>query len=396
MNDNISRIALVLVALVASAFLVKDCGKADGDESATTVADSSGAADTGTSPDDPEFDPTEGEEKVKPFPVATADKPEAPEPLERREVGPPLADGTVVDLGFRYKKGAVSRYRIENASTQRNRDNDLTVFTRRWDDVTTKVVSVGDDGSARVRLTIDAVRLQAYYPNGLILEFDSRNPDDSLLDDPNAALVIKPMLSLIGMPVELDLTINGAPVKIEGLDGWRDAWEEAVERVSPGDSRELSTPFSSDTVLFEWREMLFPPVIGEPLAVGDGRDMELLRDTMQKAYVKFAGPMQATHDDGDVFRVRMNATPGMVVRQGEARSPQEAAIAQTHVAASKDAYYAAWRFSRDEGRLVDAEIEADYQLWVSWPVGKDAVGADAYQPVFLQIQRQTRVELLPE
>ena len=37
MNDKMSRIALVLVALVASAFIVKDCGKEDPADSATGV-----------------------------------------------------------------------------------------------------------------------------------------------------------------------------------------------------------------------------------------------------------------------------------------------------------------------------------------------------------------------
>ncbi len=390
MNDKMSRIALVLVALAASAFLAKDCVSEDTADTGNGVPE--GADTSGTT-----IDPTRGSEALPRDATSGLSKPTAaPEPMDRRDVGPPLDAGTSVELQIHYRAGTETKYRIENATTQRNMSNDLTVFMRRWDDITTKVVHVGDDGSARVRLSMDAVRLQAYYPNGLIIEFDSRNPDDTLLDNPTAALVIKPMLALIGLPIEFQLAANGAPVEVEGLQTWRDAWEEAVERESPGDSREISTPLSRDTVMLEWRELLFPPVAGAPLEAGDERGVELLRDTLQKAYVKYAGPMKATHDDGTVFRVRVVATPTMMRRQGEARSAQEAAIADVHVQADKDAYYAAWRFNRDVGRLEDAEIETRYRLWVSWPVGKDASGKESFQPVFLQMERQTRVELLSE
>jgi len=403
MNDKMSRIALVLIALVASAFLVKQC--VGDDEAETGGVPASNTADTGNASTGDDIDPNAGSDLVDGIPEsgdglgdAGLGNPAkvAPEPMDRREVGEPLEDGTLVELRIPYKAGTVTRYRIENATTQRNRDNDLTVFMRRWDDITTKVTHVAADGTARVRLTMDAVRLEASYPNGLIIEFDSRNPDDSVLDNPDTALVLKPMLALLGVPIELQLTTNGAPIEVEGLDGWTDAWEQAVERESPGASREIATPFARDTVMLEWRELLFPPIVGEPLKAGEQREIELLRDTMQKSYALFRGPMEVTHDDGEVFRVRMTATPTMLARQGEPRSPQEAAIAKVHIQASKDAYYAAWRFDRKTGRLVDAEIEARYQQWVSWPAGKNSSGSDAYQPFFLQKQRQTRVDLLSD
>jgi len=394
MNDKISRIALVLVALAGSAFLVKDCVSDDADEARGGTSTQTEAGST----DKPKpFVPEGGGGALEAGEAANVrQKVAAPEPMDRREVGEPLERGTPVDLRVAYKAGTKTNYRIENATTQSNRQTNSTVFTRRWDDVETKVMHVGDDGAARVRLTLKAIRLQTYYPNGLIIEFDSRNPDDTVLDNETAASVVKPMLALIGLPIEVQLAASGAPVEIEGLQTWRDAWEEAVERESPGSSRKLSTPFSRDTVLLEWREILFPPTVGEPLEAGDEREIELLRDTLQKAYVLCRGPMKATHDDGEVFRVRMIATPTLMRRQGESRSPLEAAIAEVHVTSDADAYYAAWRFNRSVGRLEDAEIETRYQLWVSWGVGKDAAGADAYQRVFLQIERQTRVELLPD
>ncbi len=416
MNDNISRITLVLIALVASAFVVKSCVGGDPGDGDRQTRDPAAETDPSTrsataATESGQLDPNAGSETLggdAPGGARGGDPPPggvqgggagaeaAVAPMKRRDVGTPLEDGTVVKLQVPYKAGTTTRYRIENATTQRNRENDLTVFMRRFDDVTTKVTNVAEDGTARVRLTLNAIRLQAYYPNGLIIEFDSRNPDDTILDNPTTALVVKPMLALIGIPVEFQLTTNGAPIEIEGLQAWRDAWEEAVERVAPGDSREISTPFARDTVLLEWRELLFPPVVGEPLAAGTPREIELLRDTMQKAYVQFKGPMEVTHNDGDVFRVRMSAKPEMVARQGKARSPQEKAIAKVHIQSSIGGYYAAWRFNAAKGRLEDAEIEAKYQLWVSWPSGQTAGGSTAYQPVFLQMERQTRVELLSD
>ena len=94
------------------------------------------------------------------------------------------------------------------------------------------------------------------------------------------------------------------------------------------------------------------------LAHTSGREVALSNVTtisptsvLNTAPIGMGGSMSATHDDGTVFRVRMHATPDKEPRAGEPRSAQERAIAQTHIQASKDAYYAAWRFNREAGRL---------------------------------------------
>ena len=94
--------------------------------------------------------------------------------------------------------------------------------------------------------------------------------------------------------------------------------------------------------------------------------------------------------------MRLLTKAAMLPRQGPARSPQEAAVAGVRVLSSDDSYDAVWRFQREPGRLVDAEIDTEYQIHVSWHVGKDGQGDDSYQRVFLDVERMTRVELLPD
>ncbi len=402
MNDKHTRIALIGFAVVVSAFVLRGLVTGATDEGGTAQPDEAveardaGPANTGPAAADA-FDPLQGGRPLEDAPTTASPQSTGTAPgqaLERREVGPPLPDGTPVDLAVKRVPGTVTRYRITNAIAQRDRQNDQSVGQRWIFEVTTTVSGVEEDGSSRVRLEVDAIRIQALYPDGLQIDFDSRRPDDEALADPRRAITIKPLIAVIGIPVEFGLAPNGGCTTIEGLDAWHDAWAETVEALDPGASRKNISPYTAETTLFEWSEYLFPPILGGTLVSGGTRDVQILRDTLQSAYVEFRGPLRVTHDDGDVFRLELVTTPGVMMREGGARSAQEAAVARVHVQSDADAYYAAWRFQREPGRLLDAEIDTKYQMWVAWRMGQDAGGEQAYQRVFLDIERGTRVELL--
>jgi hypothetical protein len=431
MNDKVSRIALVLIGLAVSAFVVKalvnddssppgDATEAGPTGSAQGSAGSGGTGSEGAgNPDTPgAFDPLQGGTRVDEGDGGR--DPEATDGaggsgdgqdgaaaggsglgattagFERRTVGEPLADDTPVEVAIRYVPGTVSRYRVTNAIMQRNRDNGQAVG-QRWDfEVTTKVAAAQDDGSARVQMTVDAIRIQALFPDGLQIDFDSKAPDDAALADRDRAVTIKPMLAVIGIPVEFRLAANGGCTDIEGVDAWHDAWADVVEALTPGSSRKTVSPYTPETVLLEWSEYLFPPILGGTLKAGEERTVQILRDTLQSAYVEAFGPLKVTHDDGDVFRLKLITTPTAKKRQAPPRSAQEGAVAGVRVLADADAYYAAWRFAREPGRLVDAEIDTKYQLHVSWERGQDPSGNKSYERVFLDVERLTRVDLLTD
>lgn len=402
MNDKASRIALVLVGLAVSALALKALIKEPdrpptGDPpGGVTAGDGTSSGGDGTGP---ALDPLAGGTPVGGSATSTggaARAAEAAPALERRDVGPPLADGTPVDVAVRFEAGTVTRYRITDASAQRDRQSGLSTGQRVIQEVTTRVTSAGDAGSARVRLTVDAVRIQAIQVDGLPIDFDSRDPDDATLENPVAAMAIKPYLVPLGHPLEFELGAHGGCVEIDGIDAWNDAWVECVEALQPGSSRQLVPPYTRETVLQVWSEVLFPPILGGTLKAGEERDVQILRDTLQNAYIEFRGPLRVTHDDGAVFRLRLLTKPGVIPRQGAARSPQEAAVARVHVQSDADAYDAAWRFERAPGRLLDAEIDTKYQVWCSWLVGRNQQGEDAYQPVFLDVERSTRVERIAD
>jgi hypothetical protein len=422
MNDKVSRIALVLLGLGLSALALKAIVKEkEPDRSAEVAGLQPGAAGgaggsgtpgaanpgpaggdaSGTAQEDAgdgTFDPLAGRSALRDTAGAGGGTPQEVEPvpvMPRRDVGPPLEDGTPVEATLRRVEGTVTRYRVTNAVAQRDRSTGASTGQRWTFEVTTKVTGIADDGTARVRMQVDALRLQVLAADGLNVDFDSRDPDDALLNDPRRAMSVKPLLAIIGVPVEFVLGKHGGCTDIEGLDAWHEAWVEAVEALDPGSSRKAVPPYTRDTVLHEWSEVLFPPILGGTLTVGEPRDVQILRDTLQDAYVEFRGPLEATHDDGEVFRVRLLTKAEMMPRQGPARSPQEAAVAGVRVLSSADSYDAAWRFEREPGRLVDAEIDTEYQIHVSWHVGKDGEGEDSYQRVFLDVERMTRVELLP-
>ncbi len=322
------------------------------------------------------------------------------EPL-RRQVGPPLPEGTEVDVTVEYKQGTETRYEITHTMLQVERESQRQMARQNVYGITTRVTQGAKKGSAaRVRLTIDWMVRRAIHHDGMQWEFDTRQPDQRVRDHPNFALEIVPIIAVVDVPVEFVISATGAPTAVDGAERWRELWIDAVESLDPGLSRKSANEYDDDLVLLQWSTWLFPPLGGGPMKRGEPRRIELLEDYVNAHYVSHLGPADATHDDGTIFRVRLLTKAGKRARKGASRSPAESAVAKVHVQGDADSVHAAWRFDREAGRLADAEIEAKFMMVTSYRVGTGAgpgaigpggVGAN-FQPVYLDIHHHTRVE----
>ncbi len=389
MDRKKTRLALILLALAISAFVVWQVlpGNGGGTASVDPEQDASGGGDGGFRDPHPRRASNGGAQLKPRAPV------ELPDPMPKRDVGPPLEDGTSVPVRLTYKVGTKSEYVLTEATLTRNREDGGTVAERRYIGFSMRVV--GASPEPRIQVSMDWMRIQAIYPNGLEFDFDTRDPDQQMLDDDVVGPTVKPLMAALGMPVQVKLGKNGAPVSIDGLDRLEEEWAAAVELISPGQTRKMEPQFALDDMLTQWMERFFPPVGADPIPAGEKRDMRLRRVTPYAHYVVFDGGLTSTHDADNVFRIaavaNVDKEPRLGIRRGHAT-----AIERVHVQADADAYSAAWRFDREAGRLIDSEIDVKYQIWPSWRRGVGPDGGAAFEPRFLDVERSTRVELVDE
>jgi hypothetical protein len=392
MSQKIIRIALVLAVLGGAGLFVYGAfrDRTPGEEPDAPPVESDDPTDT------VDWDPNAGEGEAPPKAAPGSVASVISEPVDRRAVGPELPAGTEVPVAVPYRPGTRSRYRVMNVQRITDRNTRGTAAQRWFMDVTTEVVSAAEDNPARVKLTVDSVRIQSILPNGVEFDFDSLHPDERLLADDLVGLAVRPIMATLGLPIEFAVGAAGAPEEVHGTKRWSNGFFDVAMGISPSVAREMIDPYAEATVIEEWTEMLFPPVGGGTMTVGKTRPMDLRRDTFQQSFVRFQGDLRATHDDGERFRVTMLTKPSLLTRTGASRNKVEAAVVKSRVIASDDSYHAAWEFDRKAGRLVHAEIDAAYQLHVSYLGGQDPTGQEQYIPRFLDIERKTRVDLVDE
>ena len=403
MADLTTRILIGVAVLGAAAMFVTQCtGEGEGEGSAAEWTGRS--TDVGDGPHDVDgmVRPPEGPGVVQ---GGAEDQPAPQRPAalggdDRRDVGPGAEPGTAIDVTPPWRKGTEHRYDIRRWVVQIDRNTGHYVSEQRVFDVTATVTKRAAAGAARVRMVVNSARIGVILSSGYQYEYDSSQPDELVAKDENTAKRVLPFVSHVGIPVEFVLDEHGKPVDVEGVDRWEAAWEDAMEEALPGGSKKFPNNRTKELVLVRWSRWLFPPQGTGELAAGAERQVDLVEDHVVANYVTFRGGLRATHDDGRVFRTALTCTPGVLPRAGASRSPSEDAVEKAHVQTDADSFRAAWRFDRELGGLLDSEIDAKYQLWVSRRTGSGRIDmtnvnesgvAEGLTPTFMDVLFRTRV-----
>ena len=322
-----------------------------------------------------------------------------PEEARRERVrGTPVRDGALVSVAVPYRQGTKSRYRIDETEVGVDVETEGQQLVRWITEVVVEVVEGDGSGGARVHLTIDAFRFQTTLPpEGTPAEFDSRHPDRKLLENPDIARAVSPQMALLGQPIELRIGPAGAPVAIEGVESWARLYAEALDHMGARVAAEADDVPRPERELARWSELLFPPTGGGAMKAGERRDATFERHVFVGRWIlSTAGRIEVTHDDPDAFRVEFRGTPQIGESGRGPQTPAAAGIAKMRVVSSADSSRGSWRFGREPGRLLSAEIEAAFRLDTSFFGPPGPGGAATYTPKYVQVRREVVVDLLED
>lgn len=384
------RLGFLALALLVALLLVSKLQGGDGDE--TTDEPTNGRADSTAF--DPTFEPGSAGATVESggtgLDAAATVETAAPEGtvVEVSIDGTPVTDGATVSLDGEWVKGTVSRYRIVVDQTVTDRETEQTQGQRLLTWVRTEVIAVGDDGSATISLSLEDFYTHVVMGQLAEFAFDSRDPDETLLENPAIAAAVAPLRATLKLPLEFEVDASGRATAVHGVDRWQESIEEAVRVVLPDAD---IPPVTEASVLGDYREHLFPGVGGGELTVPETREYESARDSGLGRDVTVDGTWTVTHDDPDHFVARATGAHGWNERPGPAPTRSAARIAGFRVYPIGDPSFTAhWQVERRPFRVVEATLDASYQQWVAFGNNQDS------QKHFQIMKSRTQVELLSE
>jgi hypothetical protein len=302
-----------------------------------------------------------------------------------------VKDGAEVSLVVPYRAGTKSRYRVTDATFQADRaQNAVQAWRFQWD-ISTEVTAGDGSGPARVRFQIDSFEFDTTDPIGRPLKFRSADPDKKLLADKDFERSMKPMMSILGMPVEFAIGPGGDITAVEGVDALNRRFLDFVDALGAENSKDVADAPTAELLTQKWSEILFPPLGGGRLAAGSTRDAAFRTTYYDRWCAVTSGQVRVTNDDPDSFRVEFKGKPEIEELNRPAKNAQALGIAKVRVAASKDCVTAAWRFDRKTGRLVRGELHSKYRMDVSTPTPGQGTGFTA---TYTDIERQIVTEYL--
>jgi len=376
-----ARILALLVAAALAAFLVWSATRPEDGETPGPGTPSGVPAWSIEGPGSP----VQGTTATNGGPRRGVDPPPPPPPV--LPAGTPVAPGQEVALDLPWKPGTgPQRFEIVDTQIERDKASGARNEFQHTQRVTVEVLDRADDGALRIRLTVDSLRHQVLLPDGRSWDFDSIVGDaGGLLEDPDFGPGMKATLPLLGKPLEFRLDATGRVVDADGVEAWRAAFLDAAEGLHR--SIRAAAPTTS-LVIGTWTEYLFPPLGGGKLRAGTPRPFQLRKPLLPPWEMSWKGTLDATHDDADAFRVEATAAP-VVERGPGADSDVSAGIAKIQAVHGKDAYRAAWRYARNGvPGLLEAQIDAKFEVWVSRGGAPDAKGEVQYSPTYGEVVRR--------
>lgn len=380
------RVALLALALLGALLVVQ--ALQDDKEPSTASTGTTPTEDTesvGTVNPDEAFDPGVGGTRVD-----TETTPEAPKPAPELEFdvkieGTPVTDGQTVDLTLRHVKGSVLRHRIVIDQARTDRAAQTTEGQRRVLWVKSEVLDVRKDGSASVSLQVEDLYFHAYIGELTQFAYDSRNPDEELLRTPGVAEVLAGLLSTLDLPLEFDVDATGRATAVHGVERWAEAISESISLIRPDAD---VTTIQPDTVLFFYRELLFPGLAGGKINVPETREFQFAADSTLGYDVTVDGRWRVTCDDPEGYVVSAVGKHDSRRRTGPAPTRSAARIAGYRVVSDAESYSGRWQVLRSPAAVAKANLEAKYQQWVSFGTDESA------QRHFHVLEQRTQVELL--
>jgi hypothetical protein len=310
-----------------------------------------------------------------------------PPPPPVLPAGTPVAADQEVSVDLPWKPGTgPMRFEIVDTQVERDKASGARNEFQHTQRVTVEVLDRAADGALRIRLTVDSLRHQVLLPDGRQWDFDSLVGNAAgLLDDPDFGPGMKATLPLLGKPLEFRLDAAGRVVDVDGVDAWRTAFLDAAEGLHR--SVRAGAPTAA-LVIGTWTEYLFPHLGGGSLRAGTPRKYVLRKPLVPPWEMTWSGNLDATHDDAESFRVEATAAPA-VERGPGAESEVSAGIAKIQAVHGKDPYRAAWRYARTGvPGLLEAQVDARFEVWISRAGAPDAKGEVQYTPTFGEVVRR--------
>jgi hypothetical protein len=354
----------------------------------------------------PTFEPEPGRSGARPAngpapaqgTSSPAGAPSAPlMPTALPDTGTPVPPGTEVAVHVPWKRGERNRFRyeIEDLTLARDRESGNTDPSWIVWRVLLEVVDGDGSGAARLRLTVESLRIRGFQANGLPFDVDSRIPDNGLLDDPNLARRVRPAIALLNVPLEFRLDASGNVVDVDGEDEWRERFLTEVQRIQKGAVNDAPDAPTREGLIDLWSEFLFPRTGGGKLVAGTPRDWQRRQPYVTSWAIVWKGKVDVTRDDPDAFRVDVRATPSAEPTGVAPTTDFAAGIVAMRASTLGDGYRAAYRFGRSPGALVEAQIDATYMFATSRKAG-GGPGQPQYAPRYTEMLRRAIVRRTAE
>jgi hypothetical protein len=274
---------------------------------------------------------------------------------------------------------------------------DLATEGEQWHEfewfVSTEVVQGDGTGPARIRLTIDDFTFKTQTQSFPLL-FRAKEPIPALLENEENARTLRPLMAILGMPVEFSIGAGGDVTGVEGADGLHRKFLQAVDEVGAKYVKDAYDAPTAESLKQTWTEFLFPPIGGGALAAGATRDATFHLTYYERWDCFSAGKLRLTHAAPGAFRVEFKGKPEMQELPRPAKSPTAAAIVKARVFSSADSYVGSWRFDTKAGRLVRGSVHAKYRVDLSRGVVTDAQGQSFPDSKFINVERLIVTELL--
>lgn len=314
-------------------------------------------------------------------------------PVALADLGAPPAPSDAIDLTIPWKRGTHNRWRYEIEDFRLAADRATGNREPAWYVWRALLETIDGDGhgAARLRLTIESVRIRGFNQLGVPYDFRSEVTDDPLLEDPSMSVGLRPLLATLGRPVEFRLDASGNVIDVDGVDDLRDRFLAEYQRLT----KDTDTPAAPtrDSVAEQWSEYLFPRLAGSAVAASKPREWSASETWAAPWRIQWRGDVRpvGTTPDGVVAEVR--ATPEAVM--SGASAPWGASIEKVRAIPREHGYRAQYRVSRTDPGVAEASIHVRYEVWTAFKAGGGGPGSQGPAPQFVEIDRRVRVTRTP-
>lgn len=396
MKMKLARVAAIAVAVILAVAVMWTC---------TAPRTPSGGPDVGTVPltgTGGLWDPNAGSQKGPSVPSTGTEPPRKPLPpvlpTELPPVGTEVKPGQEVSIVVPWKRGDVNRfhYEIEDLTLTRDRESgDVTPSRMQWR-VHLDAIDGDGTGAARIRLTVDSLHVYGFQRSGLPFDVDSRDAAaNPFMELPEIARQVKPLLVFVGLPLEFSLDRAGNVSDVRGFDQWHARFVDEVRLLEKGGVGDPPDAPDLAQTTDMWAEYLLPRLGGGTIKGGESRPWTRVAPGAPPWSIVWTGTVAATRDDPDAFRVDIFAGPE-AKHMGGTASGAGVGIAKVRAIGHEKSYHAAYRFGRAPAALLEAQIDAKYEVWVSRQAAGGAPGTSTYSPTFNEVLRRVIVRRTPD